>query len=288
VSGRLLKIRVRKGEQVRAGQVLAELDPEMADAQVAQAEAAVAAAEAGAAIASDVAGRNAALVKEGDVSDLQSKTSTANAQQAAAQHMVAKASLAQARANRKRHDLKAPFAGTVIDAPDQVGAAVSSVVPLFTLEQIDPLVLKTTVPEEARGLLTVGAKVHVTAVSGRAETDQATIRSVVPSADPATRRIPVEIEVPNQDDHFVAHTLAKADLDLGADQEAQSIPATALASSGGDHVFSIAADGQIHRVPVEVVQRGAQEVLVRAASPLERIVDYPSADLTDGAKVSVK
>jgi multidrug efflux pump subunit AcrA (membrane-fusion protein) len=134
----------------------------------------------------------------------------------------------------------------------------------------------------------VGTKVHVAAVSGRAETDQATIRNVVPSADPATRRIPVEIEVPNQDDRFVAHTLAKADLDLGGDQEALAIPPTALASNGGDHVFSVGADGLIRRVPVEVVQRGAQEVLVKAARPLDQIVDYPAADLTDGAKVSLK
>ncbi|MGQ0571532.1 MAG: HlyD family secretion protein [Armatimonadota bacterium] len=46
VAGRVIALRVREGEQVKAGQVVVELDHETSDAQVAQAQAAVAAAEA--------------------------------------------------------------------------------------------------------------------------------------------------------------------------------------------------------------------------------------------------
>jgi len=78
VGGRLARTRAQKGEVVKADQLLGQLDPEIADAQVAQAEAAVAAAEAQANIAADVADRNQKLQTEGSVSDVQSKSASAN------------------------------------------------------------------------------------------------------------------------------------------------------------------------------------------------------------------
>ena len=58
VQGRLSRVLVSKGQKVAEGQVLAQLDPETADAQEAQAEASVAAAQAAADMARDVAQRN--------------------------------------------------------------------------------------------------------------------------------------------------------------------------------------------------------------------------------------
>ena len=175
----------------------------------------------------------------------------------------------------------------LIDAPDQVGATVSPGKDLFTLEQLDPLVLRLTVPETARALRP-GSKVHVEAVGGAASTDEAIIKSIIPSADPATRRIPVEVMVPNQDGRFTAHTMARAVLPLGEPQQAVAVPATALASVGGDHVFILGEDGQVRRVAVQVIERGPKEAVVKSAEPLARVVDYPAVDLAEGTKVSIR
>ncbi len=287
VSGRIEKVKVKKGDRVSQGQVLAQLDPEIADAQVKQAEAALAAAEAGWTMASDVAQRNERLLAKGSISDLQSKNASSTSRQAQAQVLAARAALAQARAARKRHDLRAPFAGTVINAPEQVGAMVNSNSTLFTIEQLDTLVLKATIPETTRDSLKVGAKVKVAAVTGSVSTEDAVVRTILPSADPSSRRIPVEVSVPNSDGRFVAHTLVRAVLPLGEPQPAQSIPATALSSAGGDHVFVLNSSGETQRIPVEVVERGSREVVVKAPSPLEKVVDYPSANLGEGIRVSV-
>ncbi|MGZ6142007.1 MAG: efflux RND transporter periplasmic adaptor subunit [Myxococcales bacterium] len=287
VGGRLARILVRKGAKVAEGQIVAQLDPELADAQVLQAEAAVKGAEAQSAMAADVAGRNAELSKAGSVSDLQNKSSASSATAAAAQLQAAKAQLAQARAARKRHDLRAAFAGVLIDAPDQVGATVAPGMPLFTLEQLDPLVLKLTVSDSARAVLKVGSRVQVEAVGGGAATGDAWVRAVIPSADPATRRIPVEVVVPNKDALFTAHTLARAILPMGSVEDALSVPASALSSQGGDHVYTL-ANGEVRRVPVQVIERGAEQVVLRATERLDKVVDYPAPDLQDGAKVSVK
>ncbi len=288
VGGRLEVVRVKKGQAVKKGDVLAQLNTEIADAQVAQAEAAVAAAEAGAAMAVDVAKRNAQLKAEGNISELQSLTSTTTEAQAKAQLLAAQAQLAQARAARRRHDLKAPFAGTVIDAPEQTGATVGPGMPLFTVENLDTLLLKTTVAESARASLKPGSRVRVESIGGAASADDATVRTILPSADPGTRRIPVEISVPNPGGRLVAHTLARAILSLGDTGAAQVVPASAISSTNGDHVFVVNGSGVVSRVDVTVLERRAREVVVRAASPLSKVVEYPTPALTDGAQVSVK
>ncbi len=287
VGGRLVRIVAKKGALVAEGEVIAQLDPELADAQVQQAEAAVNAAEAQAAIAADMAQRNSELARTNTISAAQLRNATSSAAAAAAQVQAAKAQLAQARANRRRHDLRAPFSGVLIDAPDQVGATVSSGTTLFTLEQLDPLVLKLTVSDTARSLLKVGARVRVAAVGGGASADDAWVRAVIPSADASTRRIPVEIVVPNKDARFTAHTLGRAVLPMGTPENALTAPASALSSQGGDHVYALVTD-EVKRVPVQVIERGAASVTFRASQPLDKVVDYPAPDLQDGAKVSVK
>jgi RND family efflux transporter MFP subunit len=287
VAGRLSRILVQKGASVALGQTIAQLDPELADAQVQQAEAAVKAAEAQAAIAADQARRSEELAKSHSVTEAQLRNSVSAAAGAAAQVQAARAQLAQARASRRRHDLRAPFAGVLVDTPDQVGATVAAGATLFTLEQLDPLVLKLTVSDGARDLLKPGTRVHVEQVGGKAASDEAWVRSVIPSADAATRRVPVDIVVPNPDRRFTAHTLGRAVLPLGNPEDALSAPASALASQGGDHVYALVA-GEVRRVAVQVIERGAERVVFRAPQPLDKVVDYPAPDLQDGAKVSVK
>ncbi len=286
VGGRLMKTRVQKGERVKEGALLGQLDPEIVDAQVAGAEAAVIAAEAGAEMAADVAARQEKLKAEGSVSDVQSKGATTTSKQAQAQLLGAKAQLAQARAARRRHDLKAPFAGTVVDAPDQIGGMVGPGMPVYIIQQLDPLILKTTITEDARDLVKPGVKVKVSSVGGKAVTNDAVVKVVLASADPQTRRIPVEISVPNPEGKFVANTLARAVLPMGGAQQAVAIPATALGTNGGEHVWAVGPDSQLKRVPVKVLERLGKEIVINPSEPVEQIIDYPTSALVEGTKVT--
>lgn len=286
VGGRLMRVRVKKGDLVRAGTIVGQLDPEIVDAQVAQAEAGVAAAEAGAELATDVAGRNQKLSVEGSVSDIQNKNAQMTAKQAAAQVQMAKAGLAQAKAARRRHDLAAPFTATVVDAPEQIGMMIGPGMPQFILMQLDTLVLKATISEAARAVVKPGLKVKVTSVATGASTEDAAVRVVLPSADPQSRRVPVEIDVPNQDGRFVAMTLGKASLPLGDARAAVAIPATALGTSGGDHVFAVDSGGTLRRVSVNVAERQGRDLTVVPAEPVDQLVDYPTSALVEGTKVT--
>src|SRR5262249_10311608 len=99
---------------------------------------------------------------------------------------------------------------------------------------------------------------------------------------------PVEIVVPNPEGRFTAHTLARATLPLGQPEPALELPASALASSGGDHVFAVAETGQVRRVAVQGLDRGSQRLVVKSPQPPGRVVHYPAADLAEGTKVSVR
>lgn len=282
--GRLAASKVSKGDLVKAGQALGNLDTEIINAQVAQAEAALMAAEAGAVLALDVAGRNEKLKSEGSVSDLQFKQTDAQAKAAKAQVAQAQAGLAQARAGQHRHFLTAPFAATVVDAPDNVGGMVGPGLPVYILMQLDPLVLKVTVPENVRQHLKPGLKVRVEAVGSGASTDEASIKVVLPSADPQTRRIPLEIYVPNADGRFVANTLARVIIPLGEAKQAVVIPSTALGTSGGEHVLAVSEAGTYKRVPVKVMERGNTTVTVATELLVSQVVDYPTSALLESAK----
>lgn len=280
VGGRLIKSNANKGDTVKAGTTVASLDTEIIDAQVAQAEAGVDAAEAAATLAIDVAKRHEKLLAEGSISDVQAKNVLMQGKQAEAGLAAAKAQLAQARAGRKRHDLKTTITGTVIDAPDNTGGLIGPGMPVFIIQQIDTLILKTTIAESTRALVKPGQKVHVESVGSGASTEEATVKVVIPTADPSTRRIPIEISVPNQDGRFVSMTLAKATLPLGDAKKAIAIPASALGTTGGEHVLIQESNGNLKRVAVTVLERNPKEVTILPAEPVDQVVDYPSAAQT--------
>ena len=288
VGGRLEQIFLKKGAHVAQGQVIARLDPEIADAQVAQGEAAVKAAEANALAAEDAASRTGELRKTNNISEQQATAAQSQSAAAQAQVLAAKAQLAQAKAARKRHELRAPFAGVLVDCPDQVGAIVGPGVALFTLEQLDPLSLRTTIAESERPMLALGAKVRVESAASGVASDEATVSAIIPSADPQTRRVPIEISVPNKSGKFVAHTLARAVLPLGAEEPAQAVAASALAQVGGDHLFVVTESGATRRVPITVLERGAKQIVFRAEETLTEVIDFPAVDLDSGMKVSVR
>jgi RND family efflux transporter MFP subunit len=286
VGGRLASSKVQKGEVVKPGQLLGSLDTEIVDAQVMQAEAGVAQAEAAAGLAADVASRNEKLKAEGSVSDVQNRQADVNAKQAQAGLALAKAQLAQAKAGRKKHELRALFPGTVIDAPDTAGGMVGPGNPVWIVMQLDPLVVKVTIPENLRAAIKPGQKVRVEAVGGSAISDEATVKVVIPSADPQTRRVPVEVSVPNVKGDFVANTLARVILPVGEARNAYVVASTAMSSAGGDHVYAVAADGTLKKVFVTVVERRSTEVVVSSPEPLDTIVDYPTGALVEGTKVT--
>lgn len=130
-----------EGSQVRAGQVLYQLDPRSFEASHASAKAGVAKAQAMVRSAEVTARRNAELVKIDAISQQLNDDSQATLQQAQADLGVARAALDTARINLERTRIVAPIAGRIDTSAVTPGALVTAnqEAALTTVQQLDPL-----------------------------------------------------------------------------------------------------------------------------------------------------
>jgi membrane fusion protein (multidrug efflux system) len=238
-AGRLGAIRVKLGDKVRAGDVLATLDDNEARAQVQAAEAQVHAAEAQLALADDAAQRLGSLAQSGAATQMSGVQSAQQKQLAAAQLDGARAQLLLAQANLKNHSLLAPFSGSVTKVPSGPGAIVAPGAPLFHLSDVSTLKLAATVSESDAAMVKVGAKVQVDGkISGE-------VHAVLSSVDAATRRVPVEALIVN-DGQLLGGSFVRAQL-LGLDEIAVlKLPANAL-RPGSQNEVMVVRDGRLQR-----------------------------------------
>ncbi|MEO8181958.1 MAG: efflux RND transporter periplasmic adaptor subunit [Deltaproteobacteria bacterium] len=195
VGGRLARVTVKVGDRVAAGALLAVLDDSEAVAQVAAAEAQARAAESSLTLAQDAERRMLPLVKNGSVPEANGVQASEQRQLAAAQLDAARAQHALARASLGNHTLKAPFSGTITQAPTGIGAVVGPGQALLALVDTTALKLATTVSEEDANLLERGAEVHLNA--GAAEV-KGRVSAVLATLDARTRRVPVVVDFDNR------------------------------------------------------------------------------------------
>ncbi|MBA2320034.1 MAG: HlyD family efflux transporter periplasmic adaptor subunit [Deltaproteobacteria bacterium] len=173
------------------------------------------------------------------------------------------------------HTLRAPIDGIVTTAPDNPGTLVGPGAPLFVVEDLSGLRLRGTAPE-SEAWLVEGLAVEVFPGTPGAERGfPGTVERVIPSLDPATRRLPVEVRIPDPPPSLRAHGLARAVITAGQEESVWAIPQGALVARPDFSVLVVADPASAPtRIPVSVLHRDEERVLVRG-------------DLTAGALVVV-
>jgi len=264
IPGRLKSVLVPRGATVQTGDALATLDRAIAGAQLAQAEAGLAGAKAGADAAATAWKRLEAVGNA--VSEQQRTEVSAQLQAAQAQLEQARAGAQLARTQLSYTTLRAPIAGVVTQGPDNAGALVGAGMPLFVIEDLSALRLKGTAPE-SESWLAEGLSVTVyPGAPGATEGVPAVVERVLPSLDPATRRVPIEIRVDAPPSSLRAHAFARAVVQAGSDESVWAIPRGALVAQPDFSVFVVTdTSAAPTRVPVAVLREAADRVLVRGA-----------------------
>jgi RND family efflux transporter MFP subunit len=291
VPGTLLRIGVKRGQEVKEGTLLAALDDGAAAATVRQAEAAVAAAKAQLALAEDALARVTKIKEQDGVSDAQAFQVRVQRDLATAQLAAAEAQLALARVNHDHHFLRAPFPGVVTQVPDGVGITVSPGVPLVTVVSTRQLILETSLTQEEAAELHPGARAQVTVPASGARTGDATVAVVVPAVDAATNRVPVEVTVPNPDGRFLPNAFARAELPRRAEREAYKVPAGSLVQRAASYAVWVAGrDGKARALPVRLLAEDGDTAVIMAESGtwpagLE-VIEEPPLGIADGAAVA--
>jgi multidrug efflux system membrane fusion protein len=239
--GILTELKVRRGTQVKAGDIMAVLSDDARESQVAQGRSLVAQrqAELDAKRPLIASGANPKL----DLVSLQ------------AQLDAAKGALAMAEAELDRGVIRAPWAGVVSDISVEVGKAAFSMAgaDLCTLVALDPMLAVVEVSERRLAGLKVGDMAEVRLITG--ETKSGKVRFVSKTASQTTRTYRIEIELPNADGAIPDGISADVTIPL-APIAATSVPRSALtfSSSGDLGVRTVDGDGVVGFLPINVVE----------------------------------
>jgi RND family efflux transporter MFP subunit len=283
-SGRLVRVSAAVGDRVTEGQLLAVLDASRAVAQVGQAESSVRAAEANVALAVDNQRRTEALAASKSIPESQVEASKQQVALARAQLEGAQAQTRLAKSGAGLNSITSPFAGIVTRAPTGIGSVVNPGVPLVHIEDTSRFRLSVTVGEEDVPLVAVGAPVKVVyrdkVVSGK-------VIAVVPSLDQATRRAPVEIEVPNEaQGNLLAWGFVRARIEGTGETSALRLPGTARKPGSQDEVvLSVGDKAKVAKVSFAVDVDGSL-VVQRGLAATDKVLLSPNPELKDGDPLS--
>ena len=285
--GRLVRIGVSVGDKVTEGQVLAFLDNSRAVAQVGQAESGVRAAEANLALAQDTLKRTEALAAQKAIPEAQAEQARQQVALMKAQLEGAHASTKLAKTGAGLSTAVAPFAGIVTRAPTGIGSIVNPGVPLIHIEDTSRFRLSATVGEEDVPLVAQGATVKIVY---REHSVDGKVIAIVPSLDQATRRAPVEIEVPN-DGRLLGWGFVRARILGASEMPAVRLPALARRPGSQDEVVKLETAGdkkvaKIAKVSFAVDEDGSL-VVQRGVSAEDVVLLSPNVELKDGDPVEV-
>ena len=260
-SGEVRRVLVRVGDYVKRGDLLVEVDPSLAAARM---RAASASKQAGAAQLEraqrdaerlSVAGPDIAAAAE-------IEQATSERKRAVAERGRLKAAEAEARVELGRHRVVAPFDGVVatrrVDPGDWVDPGVE-VIELIDVRDVEVL---ASVPPDVARYLSVGDKATF---ERRSETTQATIRGIVPALDAESRTVRLRL-VPDEPTTWLLPGAA-VDVRLTIERGEEGglvVPRDALVYGIASIQVVKSVDGKAEPLPIEILARGRDEVLIRA------------------------
>ncbi|MFD0727492.1 efflux RND transporter periplasmic adaptor subunit [Lysobacter brunescens] len=187
VGGKVLRRSVDAGDRVRAGDVIAELDPGDLRLQAESLQAQAAAADAQLVRARADHARLAALAEDRLVSRSALDQQTAALRAAEGQARAARAQRDLARNQAAYGQLRAPRDGVIASRQIEAGQVVAAGQPAFTLAADSGREVAFALPESRIREFRVGQPVVIEPWSRRGERLPGRIREIAPSADPQAR-----------------------------------------------------------------------------------------------------
>jgi RND family efflux transporter MFP subunit len=291
-NGYLKRWQVDIGDQVKAGQILAEIEAPEVDRELDQAHASRAQVKAHLELARVTAERYGALLKEEAVSPQE-------VDEKYGLHEVRKADYAAAEANLRRLEqmksfqrVTAPFSGTIVARNVDVGSLIqagsaSSSGWLFKLAQTETIRVHAAVPQSSMRMIKPGMTVDLVVPELGERVFPAKVMRSAGAFDSATRTMVVEMHVPNRGGPLLPGMYAQAKINLVNSEPNLQIPINALMVGGeGTRVAVVDTSGIIHIKPVKVGRDFGKEVEILAGlTDNERVINNPRDSLVEGSKV---
>ncbi len=311
VDGYVAKLYVDKGDFVKAGQLLMEIDHtdylhavNQAKANLAAGHAKVAQQKAALRNARLTLDRMQALIKDQFVSqqDLDNAQVNFDAAVAALESLDAQVkqmevALAQADTNLTYSYIRAPFAGYIAERNLDTGAYVTGAASststmsrsMLSLHDIDRVRVLIEVVEKDIPTIQIGQKAGLRAEAYPDRVFEGHVTRIVQALNRETRTMTVEIDLPNKDRRLKGGMFARVEVMVGTHRQAVQIPIDAVSRLEDTQYVFVVRDGKAQRVNVEIGMRNDNRVEITKGLTGDETVIVSGKDLVhDGTPVQAQ
>ncbi len=290
VGGKIIKRQAELGQQVRAGQVLAQLDPQDYKLAADAARAQVAAAATQRDLAAADFRRYKELKDQNFISgaELERRDTTLKAAQAQLEQAQSQLAVQGNQANYAA--LVADRSGVVTAVEAEAGQVVAAGTPVLRIAADGPRDVVFSVPEDKVAAIKVGTPVKVRVWSQPGELS-GRVREVSASADPATRTYPVKVALDTKEPPVLGATVYVQPQGLGAtNQQVIKLPTSALRQEGKNSAVWV-LDKASMTVKSQIIQiataDGNEAVIASGLQPGMLVVSAGVHVLSPGQKVTI-
>ena len=192
--------------------------------------------------------------------------------------------------------IHAPFAGHVGIRQVDIGQYLNAGTAIATLQQLDPIFVDFTLPEQSLPQLQVGQKVNLTNDAYAGRTFTGTITAINAKVDDATRNISVRATFDNPDHKLLPGMFAHVAVDSGAVAHYITLPQTAIVfNTYGNAVYLVQHDGDGDSAKITVQQsvvitgdtRGDQIAVLSGIKEGDEVVTSGQIKLRNGMQVNI-
>jgi RND family efflux transporter MFP subunit len=288
VDGNLVKIFVKSGDVVQAGQVLMRIDPLKQMATVQSQQGTQAQKKALYDYTEIQVERQRKLFEAGVVSRDAYDQATQAFQNAKADYESNAALTDTQKQQLAYYDIRAPFAGIVGDVPVHLGDYVSTTTVLTTVDEIADLEAYIYIPTERASVVRQGLPVEILDTSGKTLV-KSKISFLSPQVDNGLQSILAKAEIPRTADILRNQQLVKARVTWST-TPAPVVPVLAVSLVGGQTFVYLASpkgDGYIaHQVPVTLGETvGNTYPVLGGLKPGDKVITSGLQFLQEGAPV---
>jgi membrane fusion protein (multidrug efflux system) len=296
VGGLIAKMNVDAGDKVAAGEIVVELDRELAALELQRREAEMQQTESALANARRLLDEAERVRSSSAIAETEIKSRRATVETTSAALAAARAAVQQQRAVVARHSVRAPFDGVVSQRLGEVGEWINPGIGVVELVATTSLRFDFRVPQEYFSRITPDSRVELLSDAVPGFGAEGRIVAIVPVGDPNARTFLLRVEARESDLKSITPGMsAQGIVYVGADRSGVVVPRDAMLRypDGRQVVWIVEAgtDGNAvvreRRVDTGLIAGGVVEILdgVEAGT---QVVTHGNEALQDGQAVVVE